>query len=111
MTITKQSTRLLATIHIFLSTAWLLAILERVVILQSQRRRQLQQQEMMARALDIELIKSLDKDGGGVDKLEFVIGYLITLGVELCGEPLTWADVEPFIAKFGEPLTWADVEP
>jgi len=57
---------------------------------------------MMARALDIELIKSLDKDGGGVDKLEFVIGYLITLGVELCGEPLTWADVEPFIAKFEE---------
>lgn len=102
MTITKQSTRLLATIHIFLSTAWLLAILDRVVLLQSQRRRQLQQQEMMARSLDIELIKSMDKDGGGVDKLEFVIGYLITLGVELCGEPLTWKDVEPFIEKFEE---------
>lgn len=102
LTITKQSTRLLATIHIFLSTAWLLAILERVVILQSQRKRQLQQQEMMARTLDIELLKSLDKDGGGVDKLEFVVGNLITLGVELCGEPMTWADVEPFIKKFEE---------
>merc|ERR1712137_547049 len=72
----------------------------RIVTLQNQRKRQLQQKEMMEKSLNVELIKSLDKDGGGVDKLEFVAQMLITLGAELCGTALQWSDVEPFIAKF-----------
>jgi len=100
MSIATQGGKLWATIHIFLAVVWLLTILNRIVTLQNQRKRQLQQKEMMEKSLNVELIKSLDKDGGGVDKLEFVAQMLITLGAELCGTALQWSDVEPFIAKF-----------
>ena len=43
---------------------------------------------------------ALDHDGEGVDQLEFVVGMLQILGVELCGEPLHWGDVRPFIILF-----------
>ena len=43
---------------------------------------------------------ALDHDGEGVDQLEFVVGMLQVLGVELCGEPLHWGDVRPFIILF-----------
>ena len=43
---------------------------------------------------------ALDHDGQGVDQLEFVVGMLQVLGVELCGEPLHWNDVRPFIILF-----------
>ena len=43
---------------------------------------------------------ALDRDGKGVDKLEFVIGMLINLGVQLCGKPLSWDDVRPFMLQF-----------
>jgi hypothetical protein len=33
-------------------------------------------------------VVALDKDGTGVDKLEFVVGMLIHLGVDICGSPL-----------------------
>ena len=34
--------------------------------------------------------------------VEFVIGMMQILGVELCGEPLKWDDVRPFVHKFTE---------
>lgn len=43
---------------------------------------------------------ALDHDGKGIDQLEFVVGMLQILGVELCGEPLSWGDVRPFILLF-----------
>lgn len=100
MSISTQGGRLWATCHIFLAVVWLLTILNRIILLQNQRKRQLQQKSMMEKSLDVDLIKSLDKDGGGVDKLEFIAQMLITLGAELCGSPLQWSDVEPFIHKF-----------
>jgi len=45
-------------------------------------------------------IMSLDYDKKGVDEVEFVVGMLINLGVELCGEPLKWEDVRPFRLQF-----------
>ena len=47
-----------------------------------------------------EQIMALDHDGQGVDQLEFVVGMLQVLGVELCGEPLSWGDVRPFMLLF-----------
>jgi hypothetical protein len=44
----------------------------------------------------------LDRDGRGIDRLEFVVGMMQLLGVELCGEPLKWDDVRPFVKKFDE---------
>merc|ERR1712137_545261 len=117
--IENQSGRLWATIHIFLSTSWLLAIIGRLGKLYNVRKNELQRMEIMKRPLDLELIKGLDRDGdgGGVDKIEFVLSMLITHGVELCGTPLSWDDVEPFASKFDAldtdgsgVLTGADLE-
>ena len=43
---------------------------------------------------------ALDVDGNGVDEIEFVVGMLQILGVELCGEPLRLDDVRPFRIMF-----------
>jgi hypothetical protein len=48
---------------------------------------------LLRKQLDHDSITALDRDGKGVDKLEFVIGMLIVLGCEVCGEPLCWEDV------------------
>ena len=47
-------------------------------------------------------IDLLDRDGrGSVDKVEFVIGLLSVLGLELCGEPLSFEnDVQPLLERF-----------
>ena len=36
--------------------------------------------EMMVKPLDFEVIQKLDRDGNGVDKLEFVLGIFDQLG-------------------------------
>ncbi len=41
-------------------------------------------------------------DGKGVDRLEFVVGMLQLIGCEVCGQPLDWTDVRPFVLKFEE---------
>jgi Ca2+-binding EF-hand superfamily protein len=51
---------------------------------------------MLKRRLDPDLITSLDKDGGGVDKTEFVVGMLVKL--ELVGQK----DVEPYLKQFAK---------
>ena len=38
--------------------------------------------------------------GNGVNQTEFVVGMLCALGAEMCGEPLVWEDVMPFIRQF-----------
>ena len=43
---------------------------------------------------------ALDHDNKGVDELEFVVGMLMNLGVQLCGQKLTWDDVRPFKLQF-----------
>ena len=54
----------------------------------------LKRAEMLKRQLDRDLILSLDVDGNGVDKFEFVVGMLIKL------ELISSGDVEPFVAQF-----------
>ena len=38
---------------------------------------------MLNKQLDVELISSLDRDGDGIDKAEFVLGMLEVLGLGL----------------------------
>jgi len=96
----SQGGRLLAFFHIACSVTWLASFISHVESLHGTRRMQLQKEAMLERQLDKELLHKLDKDGKGVDKLEFVIGMLINLGVELCGAPLEWDDVRPFLLLF-----------
>ena len=57
----------------------------------------MQRADLLRKQLDVELITSLDRDGKGVDKLEFVMGMLIMMGVEVAGQALTWDSVKPFL--------------
>jgi len=63
-------------------------------ILRERRKRLLQRARLLKRKLDRDLITSLDRDGNGLDKLEFVIGMLTKL------ELVTWETVEPFLQQF-----------
>ena len=98
--LTTQSARLFASVHILFSVTWLAALISHVQELTLVRARQLQRADLLRKQLDVTLIASLDQDGLGVDKLEFVVGMLVTLGCEVCGEPLSWDDVRPFLVKF-----------
>mmetsp|Transcript_74138 Transcript_74138/g.224736 ORF Transcript_74138/g.224736 Transcript_74138/m.224736 type:complete len:397 (-) Transcript_74138:60-1250(-) len=100
VSLTTQGARVWAFIHIALSVSWLAAIISDVGELKEMRRIQLLRVQMLQRQLDRDLIHRLDKDGLGVDRLEFVIGMLTDLGAELCGEPLGWAQVLPFLNQF-----------
>ena len=60
----------------------------------------MQRADLLRKQLDVELITSLDRDGKGVDKLEFVMGMLIMMGVEVAGQALTYDSAKPFLVKF-----------
>ena len=102
VSITTDAARLWASAHILVSVSWLAALLGQIEASSSERKAQLQRLDLLTKPLDREQMLSLDKDGGGISCLEFVTGMLIMLGVELCGEPLKWDDVRPFIQKFDE---------
>lgn len=97
---TEQGARLLAFFHIALSVTWFAAMIGRVQELSAVRKSQLARADLLRRQMDLDLITALDRDGHGVDKLEFVIGMMIQLGVEICGQPLEWEDIKPFLAQF-----------
>ena len=54
----------------------------------------LKRAQILEKQLDLDLIKSLDCDDNGVDKLEFVLGMLMKL------ELITWSEVKPFLTMF-----------
>ena len=98
--LTTQPARLWACVHILFSVTWLAALIGHVDSLQAARKSQLQRADLLRRQLDVAQITSLDHDGQGVDKLEFVVGMLIMLGAEIAGEAITWESLSPFMVKF-----------
>ena len=98
--LTTQSARAWACVHMMFSVAWLAALLSHIDELKAIRSSQLQRADLLKRQLDVKLVSSLDHDGKGVDKLEFVVGMLMMLGCEVCGQQLSWEDVTPFLVKF-----------
>jgi hypothetical protein len=88
-----------------MSVIWLAAIFGHLQRLSERRRRQLQHTEMLARQLDHSIIEQMDRDGLGVDKVEFVVETLMHLGAEIGGEPLSWAHVEPILKDAPTSLT------
>ena len=92
--ITTQAGRMTAFFHILISVTWLATFVSKLRALHSDRQQELKRQELLSKQLDTTLITSLDTDGNGVNKLEFVVGMLTKL------ELIDWADVEPFLAQF-----------
>lgn len=94
--------RLFASVHIVISVSWLAAVIGSIDTLREIRRGQVKRAALITNPPKREQIMALDHDGEGVDQLEFVIGMMMLLGVELCGEPLKWDDVRPFRITFNK---------
>jgi len=108
VSISTQSGRLFAGFHIAVSVSWLAALVGEVAHLQARRSSEVARAELLQKTYTDDEILRLDANGDGVDKLEFVVGMLMILGVELCGEPLRWKDVRPFVLKVGEAVRTRD---
>ena len=92
--ITTDAGKVVAIFHIIFSVASISALINDVVDLHHQRSSLLRRAELLSAKLDPQLITTLDNDGSGVDKFEFVVGMLIKL------EIVSWEDVIPFVTQF-----------
>jgi len=96
----SQAGRLYATFHIQLSVIWLAAIIGHIGSLYEKRQRLIRYEAMMKRRLDAKMIRNMDRDGNGVDRVEFLVGTLMFLGAEVGGEALSWKHVAPMLKQF-----------
>ena len=94
ITLSTQGARLTATIHILVSVTLLATFISKLQALHASRLQELKKAELLSKQLDVDLITSLDTDGDGVNKVEFVVGMLTKL------ELIKWSDVEPFMSQF-----------
>ena len=86
--------KLYATFHLIFSVSLLGSLISEIFQLMAKRENQLKRVELLKKRLDPELIRSLDTDGGGLDKAEFVLGMLYKL--DLVNEE----DAAPYIKQF-----------
>lgn len=98
--ITNESTRLFSVFHIGVSVAWLAGFISHVDTCSVKRKGSLQRAALLVSELKWDTVENFDADHNGIDKVEFVIGMLMDLGVKLCGEPLKFNDVKPFLIIF-----------
>lgn len=94
VTITTQGGRMVAFFHILISVTWLATFISKLQALYVSRTQELKRTDLLKKQLDEKLITSLDTNGDGVNKLEFVVGMLTKL------ELINWEDVSPFLAQF-----------
>ncbi|KAL1495876.1 hypothetical protein AB1Y20_014520 [Prymnesium parvum] len=94
VSITEQQGYILATIHMIISVSMLAAIIGDIEDLREKRRAEETRARIVLGTLNVDHIMSLDKDGGGIDRFEFVIGMLIRL------EVVATEDVDTFLAHF-----------
>ena len=96
----SKDAKLFACLHIVVSVSWIASLISWIDNLSSKRASQLQRANLILHPPQREEIMALDHDNKGVDELEFVVGMLMNLGVQLCGQKLTWDDVRPFKLQF-----------
>ena len=92
--LTTYDSRWLATFHILASVSGLAALLSDFDVLREQRRHEVRRAQQFLGRLNVDMIMSLDHDGKGVDRFEFVIGMLTRLNY------VSVDDVAGFIAQF-----------
>ena len=74
--VSTQEARGFACVHMLLSVAMVGVLISDIDDVRAARRASFKQLNLLKKKLDRELILSLDQDGGGVDKMEFVVGIL-----------------------------------
>ena len=93
---TSQAGRAWGIVQMLLSVALLGSLIGSILSGLERRVEANKKEELLKKQLDEEMIRSLDKDGNGVDKAEFVLGMLQILG------KVTEEDYAPFLAQFAE---------
>jgi len=98
----NEEARGFATVHVLLSASWLAALIQQAQQTVAKRGFELDRLALVQSQLDPTLIDRLERTkGAGVDKVEYVVGMLVALGAELCGEKLNFAaDIQPLISRF-----------
>lgn len=90
----SQGGRAFAMFHMLVSVGLFATVIGTILSALEQRKFQQNKAETLSKQLDVDLITSLDIDGDGVDKAEFVLGMLSMLGV------LKPDDYVPFLEQF-----------
>ena len=86
--VSTQEARGFACVHMLLSVAMVGVLISDIDDVRAARRASFKQLNLLKKKLDRELILSLDQDGGGVDKMEFVVGMLTRHDlVDVCHPP------------------------
>ena len=98
----SKDAKLFACLHIVVSVSWIASLISWIDNLSSKRSSQLQRANLILNPPKREQIMALDHDNKGVDELEFVVGMLMNLGVQLCGQKLTWDDVRQTLLSLGK---------
>ena len=96
VSIETDSGKVVAIVHIMFSVAIIAMLISEIDGAAKRRAHALEKLRLIRAKLDPDLICSLDQDGNGVCKLEFVIGMIVKL------ELLEWSDVEPFMKQFDQ---------
>ena len=91
---TTTGMRAWMTCHVFFSSLFLAVVVAEIDKARAVARAAERRADLLSAPLDGDLLAKLDRDGNGVDKLEFVIGMLTSLDV------VAWRDVEPFLEMF-----------
>ena len=115
----NDDSRLFASFQILVSVSWLAKLIGDVGDLITQRAHDIQAVDAVNNQLSEKMIENMDfsKDGQ-VDKAEYIVGMLITMGAQICGENITYEDhVKPHLDRFdklnctnGETLGIEDLE-
>ncbi len=83
-------------VHILLGVTLLSGAIGQVVHLSTIRKAKMRRNEIINATMDEALIDALDRDGNGVDRMEYTVGMLTQLGL------LSWQDVQPFLDQFDQ---------
>ena len=83
-TSSSDTARIWASVHIVLSVVLFSTLLTQLARLHGSREAWLRKNAVLKVQLDEQLIQSLDRDGDGVDQLEFLIGMLSYLDIAQC---------------------------
>jgi hypothetical protein len=89
--------KIFAIFYILVSISIVTFALTRFATAKIERRLQLKEQEMLNKKLDFNLIRELDVDGNGIDKIEFLVGILTQIGI-IDKE----RHVDPWLERFDE---------
>ena len=97
-----QAGRGFAVVHMPLCVGLFASVISTIVDALQRRDNEAKKEEMLRRQVDEDLITSLDKDGNGIDRTEYVLGMLVALGT------VSEADYRPFLENFDQLDTMGD---